>query len=446
LLKAAALSTVRVLVAGVEQPVYVEALRGLHRDGSLRAVLIQFVSAVRRGAPLSGELVIGQPRTTPALSKPTGSRSLPGAVALPSDPNYLVTTELVGPTITSAATSAAGGVYAKYESDFASASDQHWEKSGPQWGDNYYDRAAIYYMMWQRTGNPEYWRRAGLHAMEYRKNYLEAGKYEASAYWLQDEGIVLHYLATGDSISWFTVGRLAQQYAGCFKTLKENQNCYITPLAGNQDVRNPARMLQAIFNAWRLNSPGDPSRGKFDWAAVLERGTDLMLSNQQPDGGYRSQEFCFGIAPYQIGLLNDQYIKQYRYFKADPRLLASITKAVHWLWATQWIDAASGFHYNSVHCPNNGMGTGVGGLEPAPDLTGMLSLSFAWVAQQTKESIDAARARTVFASAVHGAGLGGSKQFNQAYESSPLALGLFPMAGPLSTKTSGAQVIQIMTP
>jgi hypothetical protein len=386
-------------------------------------VLVQFNSNVSPSQPLTGELVIGPLRTIATLAKPSASRALPAAVALPSDPNYLVTTELVGPMITSAANRAAGGAYARYEDDFVTYANQHWAAAGSQWGEDYYDRAAIYYMQWQRTGNPEYWRRAGLHAMDYRKNYLEAGNYETSAYWLQDEGIALHYLATGDSASWFTVGRVAQQFVGC--TIP-NPNCYIGALTGYMDLRNQARILQSIYLAWRLGSPGDPARGTYDWATALARGTDQVLSTQQANGGYMSQMFCNGAAPYQVGLLNDQLIKQYRYFRADSRIVTTVTNAVNWLWTTQWISSTDGFHYTSVNCPDNGMGTAVGGLEPAPDLTGMLSLSFAWVAKQTGDATSLSRARAVFATAVAGSYLVSSKQFNEAYTSSPLSVGLFP--------------------
>jgi hypothetical protein len=323
LLLPSGLSNVRLFVGGVEQSIYIEALASRHPDGSVRSVLVQFNSNLSATLPLTGELVIGTARTIATLAKPSASRSLPAAVALPSDPNYLVTTELVGPLITSAATRALGGSYPRYEDDFVTYADQHWAAAGSQWAEDYYDRAAIYYMQWQRTGNPEYWRRAGLHAMDYRKNYLEAGNYQASAYWLQDEGIGLHYLATGDSASWFTVGRLAQQFVGC---TVPNPNCYIGELTGYMDIRNQARILQSIYLAWRFNSPGDPNIGVTDWGVALARGTDEVLATQQADGGYKSQMFCNGAAPYQVGLLNDQLIKQYRYFRADSRIGAGFRR------------------------------------------------------------------------------------------------------------------------
>jgi uncharacterized protein YjdB len=420
LLSASAVSNVRLYVAGAEQSIYVEPLTALHADGSLRALLVQFNYNLT-SAPLQGELVIGQTPGLPRLAKPTASRSAPNAVALPSDANYLVTTELMGPTVTSAMSASWGGSYAKMESDFAQWADYHWQRVGSAWTDDYYDRAAIYYVMWTRTANPEYWRRGTLHALSYRKDYIEMNSYQASAYWLQDEGIALHYLATGDSASWFTVGRLAQQFVGC---VHPNPNCYVGSLTTYMDLRDQARVLQSLYLAWRLKSPGDPALGLHDWGSELAAGTDAVLSTQQTDGSYKSQEFCYGFAPYQLGLLNDQLIKQYRYFRNDSRIVTSVQKSVAFLRNNEWIDAANGFHYNSVPCSDNGMGTSVGGLEGAPDLTGMLSLSFAWAAQQSGSAVDANNYRMVFQSAVNTAYLIGSKQFNQAFETSSLSLGL----------------------
>ena len=57
---------------------------------------------------------------------------------------------------------AMGGAAAQYEANFASYGDQHWANEGTTWGDDYYDRANIFYAWWVRTGNAEYWRRATL--------------------------------------------------------------------------------------------------------------------------------------------------------------------------------------------------------------------------------------------------------------------------------------------
>jgi uncharacterized protein YjdB len=417
-----ALSNVRLFMGGVEQSIYIEALSGRYPDGSLRSILVQFNANL--SLPQIGELVVGDPRVAPTLPRPTADRSQPTAAALPTDVTYLISTGIGGPTISAAANAARGGSFAKYESDFVQWADYHWNFDGPRWGDNYYDRAAIFYAAWARTGNPEYWRRGNAYAFNYRHDYVEPANYAVSDYWYMGEGLVRHYLATGDSSSFFAVGRIAQQYPICVHTPAENPNCYLAPLTGWEDVRGDARVLQILFNAWVLQSPGDPAYGTFDWGALLQRATDLVLSNQQPNGGYSAQIFCYGAAPYQVGLLNDQLIRQYLYFNADSRIPTSVINSTKWLW-TQWIPASAAFHYNSVDCSSNYQGVAVGGLEPAADLTGMLVHSFAWAAKQSNDPTLISAARTVFDGAVSGAYLIGSKQFNQEYTSSTMGLGLF---------------------
>ncbi|HEU5184776.1 MAG TPA: hypothetical protein VFU01_09430, partial [Gemmatimonadaceae bacterium] len=200
------LSRVRVVVGGVERAVYLEALHGAHADGSLRSILIQFTDTLAFGAPRDGYVIIGQPRGTTDIARPTADRGSPAAVILPSDPAYLVSTGLVGPTVPVSTTTSWPAVYQTYEQNFRTFADYHWNLNGATWTENYYDRAQIYYAWWLRTAQLEYWRRATALALSYRRDYLEASNYNPSAHWSQLEGQELHYLATGDDASRRAVG------------------------------------------------------------------------------------------------------------------------------------------------------------------------------------------------------------------------------------------------
>ena len=101
-LRADQLGQVQVWAGGQQQAVYVEALQGRHADGSVRVLLVQFRPALTQGAPVAGELRLGVGRTTSDLAKTPVSWDVPEGVALPSDPAYLVQTDLVGPTVTAA--------------------------------------------------------------------------------------------------------------------------------------------------------------------------------------------------------------------------------------------------------------------------------------------------------------------------------------------------------
>jgi hypothetical protein len=194
-------SQVRLYVGGKEQALYVEPLHGAHADGSLRAVLVQFNYPLRLGTPVAGQLVIEGPRGAADIPKAAAPRASPAAVVLPTNPDYLVSTQLVGPTVTVAAASQLSPTFRKYEEDFRKYADHHWNQGGAAWEENFYDRALIYYAWWVRSGNAEYWKRATALSVSYRKDYLEDRGYNPEAHWSQLEGIEVHYLLTGDDAS-----------------------------------------------------------------------------------------------------------------------------------------------------------------------------------------------------------------------------------------------------
>lgn len=92
LVSEANLDKVRVFVSGVEQRIAVEPLRGLHPDGSYRAIGIQLEKNLTSGAPLAAEVWVGsRVRGTVDLlwEEPTAASMLNKAVIAPTDPQYL---------------------------------------------------------------------------------------------------------------------------------------------------------------------------------------------------------------------------------------------------------------------------------------------------------------------------------------------------------------------
>src|SRR5882672_7651715 len=76
----------RVLVGGVEQQIYVEALNGRHPDGSIKVALIQFIYSF--STPVSAEIRVGEARGTTDISKQT-LNGYPSALIFPTSPTYL---------------------------------------------------------------------------------------------------------------------------------------------------------------------------------------------------------------------------------------------------------------------------------------------------------------------------------------------------------------------
>jgi hypothetical protein len=404
-LTAARLAQVRLYVGGREQSLHVEPLHGTHTDGSLRAVLVQFNYPLRFGTPVRGQLVIGGTRGTVDLPKPASSRTSPAAVVLPTNPEYLVSTQLVGPTVTVATASQLSPVFEKYEADFRKYADYHWNRAGASWEENFYDRALIYYAWWVRSGNVEYWKRATALAVSYRKDYIEANNHNTSAHWSQIEGLELHYLLTGDEASRYAVGRIGDVF---------NHPYYVSNLGnldGEMENRIQARTLMAFVTAWRLDAPSQKGSA---WPALLRQALTAILSSQDASGAYRfkrSDNQCGHNKPFMVGLLNDALIKYHTYFSSDARIPTAVQRAVDYMWANDWDSAAQAFVYLGGPCST-------GGAEPAPDLNHLVVNGFGWTYQRTGNPAYRERGDQVFAGGVAKAWLSGSKQFNQVYTSS----------------------------
>jgi hypothetical protein len=394
-----ALSSLRVIVAGVEQRIYVEALRGRHADGSLRSVLIQFPYSLDAAGTVSAQLVISStPRSGGDLIEQSTARGNPQAVILPADPSYLVTTDLVGPTLTFGETALRFGAVGKqYDDDFVRFADYQLAQNGDTWGQNYYDRAQAYYAMWVRSGNPVYWDRGTQQLLNWRSDYLEANNYGTSPHQSQVDGLGLHYLLTGDQASRYAIDRIH----GTLWYFRVRVGLG-TKTSGDIENRIRARVLMAYLWMWRLSDT--PSA----LAPDLENAISDVLNAQETDGSYRFTFYCDQSLNYMDGMLNEALIQSYTYFRADPRILTSVKKSTDWLWG-QWMPLAQGFKYVPLTCAVTGTS------DPVPELNNLIVNGYSWIYAMTGNAIAAARADEVFTGGVQKSFLSGSKQFNQQY-------------------------------
>jgi hypothetical protein len=384
-----------------EQPVYVEQLTSVHPDGSLRSILVQFRASMSGRAPRA-RLVFDAPRAAAMdLRAPAGvKRGLPDYVALSTTPNYLLTTDLVGPTLSASVSRSLGPMFVRYENDFVKFMDSQWAQYGVNWeSSNYYDRVLINYAWWVRTGDPKWFDRATQIAVDYRARYLEKNNFSASPHWAQLEGLELHYLLTGDSASKRAVIRTATNLFGGFDYRIGDANDAYT------ENRIQARVIQSYYLAWRLGDTSAP------WEARLDAALNGILSTQSKDGGYRFKNTCYHTLNYMAGLLNDQLIKHYTYYRADPRIPIAVQKSADYL-LTQWMPAQQALQYYDGECP------GSGGRTPAADVNNLISGTFAWVYLRTGEQRYRQAADAFFAGGVRGAYLTGVKQLNESYTNS----------------------------
>jgi hypothetical protein len=390
------LGKVRVLVGGVEQAVYVEALKGKHKDGSRRAVLVQFQAAVG-STPVSATLEFGTPRGTPDRAK-SAIPPLPAAVAVPTAASYLVSTQLVGPTAV-----VTGSAFPAYETTFTQYSDVHWGAEGSTWEGNYYDRALNHYAYWVRGGEAKYFERATRLAVDYRAQYLEPNNYGASPHWSQLEGLALHYWLTGDERSRTAVLTVADRLTSGFPPAYMGN-----PTSEYNEGRIQQRVLIAAVYAWVL----EDSR---DWAPTIRTYVGGLAGLQQANGSYAWPNACGYTKNFMLALQNDALIKSYQLFEADVRIPPMVKKAIDWQWSTQWDPVQKGFKYISETCNNPDSG---GDPTPAPDLNMFHTGPIGWYYRLSGDAAYRTMGETVFSSGLAGAYPQGSKQYNEMYYNS----------------------------
>lgn len=280
--------------------------------------------------------------------------------------------------------------------------ERHWTRDGADWGKgNYYDRAYIYYAAWVRTANPEYWRRGTEMALDYRRRYLEANEYKASAHWAMLEGVAAHYELTGDDSSRIAIGRVADQMAAPY---------YVANLqdpAAEMDNRMQARVLLSFVLAHSLQAP---SQENHNWDERARDALTKILASQAPDGAYRKKQVnqCNQNKPFMVGLTNAAFIRYHERFAPDRRILPAVKKSLDYMWRKDWRPRERAFVYLGGPC--NGEGVGV-----SPDLNNLLITGYAWYAAQSGDDAYRSRADQIFEGAAAGSWLDGSKQFNQQY-------------------------------
>jgi hypothetical protein len=359
---------------------------------------------------------------------------------------------LAGPVPQSAAASTSGwtvgrlavGAFDSYDRSFERYAEVHWSKQGAAWEQaNYYDRAAIYYVWWARTGRSTYLERANALALDYRRNYLEKAAmpytYNASTYWHMPLGLALHYLVTGDEKSRLAVGYSAE-WVGGPHTLRELDKKTTMPLPSTARTQSPiggslpstitvgtaenrwrARVLQAYVLSHAIAAPqGGPATKQVGtvpgtWAEKAKVALDKILSIQNPDGSYRDEQSGGAEKPFMDGLLNDALILYYQFVARDPRIISAVRRNLDYNWANTWLGDSFAYYEWSYTSPVDP--SWAGGRYAAGDLNGLLVGAFGWVYAQTKDVKYRDRGDEIF-STITSAYLGGSKQFNQSYASS----------------------------
>lgn len=376
---AGTLRRLRVAVAGAELPVLTRALAGRHPDGSLRAVLVQFVAVVPDTGLPATVLLSGTPRAAPD-PPPRPPPAVPAAALLPTDPAYLVATGIAGPLTVAGADT--GQLARQYEADFARLAADDWARCGAAWDCGRtagYNRGAILYQAWLRTGDPTYWHHATAYVADYLTRYI-AVTIGPAPWWALSEEPALHYWLTGDERSRTLLGKMAASLAA---QVAPGSAGYQLEVAHGDD-RLKARVLTAGIEAARLEltPAGEPL------AAALDR----VLAAQQPSGAWGGAQYQGGQSPFMVGMLLTALGRYYDEIAPDPRIPPAVARTLADLWAHEWDPAARGFRY-VTHDVFDAAGTQTHWPVPEPGLNGLIAPAYAWWAAHAPDAAASATAR-----------------------------------------------------
>lgn len=400
----AAAPLVRVLVGGVEVPIFAEVLKGKHPDGSVMSLLLQFVWPGDGGR--DAILEVGAAAILPARAKTPINGQMPAAAALPIDAEYLVSTQIVGPTVSRFNAPQAPAFFQTYEAEFDKWGENHWVANGASWAAmNFYDRVLNHYAFWVRTANPVLWERASRIAIDYRNNYLEANNFNSTEWWAQLDGLALHYWLTGDERS-----REAEYKTAESLHRSRGGEARLTNTTTHQwmDNRNQSKVLSGKILAHRLEAP--PYGAVVDWSG--QAGDDLgwILQTQTADGSFVFKIQCGLSSNFMSGMLSSVLIQYAEFIAPDARILPAVQRFQDWLWDTQWLPDGQVYNYYSGACPDHGDAV------PATDLNGFYLEAYGWLAGRTGDSKYLQRGDATFAGSVARAWLTNPKVFNQAYQ------------------------------
>ncbi|AHG90022.1 hypothetical protein J421_2485 [Gemmatirosa kalamazoonensis] len=390
-----------VRVNGAEQAVYVRPLAGHFKDGSLRAVLVQFDYDVPASGAIPATLVIGGgPRTQPDLAaRPT--QQVPAAAALPTDPNYLAASRWGG-VLYAARPPAPSVLAAQFDADYARLEAADWSKCGPRWGCNRtagYDRAYILYQAWQRTANPTYWYHATAAAADYVKGYIVPSG-APTAWWAQSEGMAVHYWATGDEMSRYQLRKMAEMLAWM---VRPGFSAYIGGTYGDDRFR--AKAMMAALDAAMLEISTQPAdAGNYYksvgaantyYASYLTPSTlgtwvTAVLGTQRTDGQFGGRYYSYGTwspdsggqSNYMVGMLLSALIRYYEEVTPDPRIPDAVKKCIDDMWTREWEPSQLAFEYHSLRGTDEGAKVAAH-PNPEPGLNGFMAHPFAWYARVT---------------------------------------------------------------
>lgn len=385
-----ALGNVTLFLGGIEQPLFVRALGGLHPDGSLRAIQIQGrVVAGAAGSSIQGYMMFNTPRTAGTLAQAASPTTLEAAV-LPTSAAFLVSTNVSGPMLTAAQVRGSQGTpnIVSHDVDFETMAPQIFAKTSMQFsrGVAVYEHLLSHYQHFMQTADPKWYQMAWQMGEVYRA-YGEANY--APEWNITTEGLAVHYWFTGDERARAVVGKMTEWLTGTVQ--------YIYRLdVADGGYRLKGRALIGALDCVMIQcNPGKdgylaPYNLPYDLPKIIPTQYPKVLGTQAASGLFPGTLYAGGQKNYMVGILLEAMIRKYDEYGADPAILAAVKKSLDYMWTTQWMASGNGFKYCSTTYGDCNTGTELG-------LNNMILPAYAWYYSKTKDVAYLQMADQIFA-------------------------------------------------
>jgi hypothetical protein len=307
------------------------------------------------------------------------------SAAPPVSPDMAEVLALLGPTVPVADMPSR---LSWYQERFATNEALQWAAFGntfaPDESIALYERPAMYYAMWARTGNADYLARGHALAVSYRDNYLVPSGFSPSPHFSQMESLYLHWRLTGDAASRDAILAVCTVFVAAFVPhLVDHTSDWI-------DNRIQARTLVALWMAEKVVGAGNTyTSGStvINPGAILDSEVAAILADQKPEGFWGYFSTCEGSWNYMEGMLSDVLSRLHdkRPAAYNAGIRTALESLGNYLWSVQWrgntnpvessVDGS--FNYAGIECMS------AGGPTSAPDLNGFFIPLFGWLGKTT---------------------------------------------------------------
>ena len=406
---AAAFDSTGTVVTGVavgwSVPATATTIANVDATGKVKSMAAGSASIVATVSGITGSASVTVSSTT------TTAPTSPTAPITPPAGSAAFVLQFAGPEIMPSQIPAA---FSFYEANFKQYSDAQWAAFGPLWdaGNSIsaYERPAIYYIWWARTGDTTYLSRAHQTMLNYLDNYLIPAGYATSPHWSQMESLYLDCQITKEPKSCAAIPAVAAVMSAF------PSSDYFAAVEG--EARIEARVIMALWMAEKQSGQTN---------SLLDYAINRALSSMNSSGFTPFTATCGGSLNYMNGMLYDVLtrIHDQRPGSYNAAIEKNAIAYGNYLWSTQWRGVAypgdNSFNYFSVDCTTSD-GVHQGAPTSAPDLNGLMLPMFGWLGKFTGDATWFTKGDQVL-NGMQNASVYLYRQFSESYSASHRYLG-----------------------